>query len=42
MPRDPRAYLWDARKAEHAVEFVTGKSFEEFQPPGLHPGGVRT
>ena len=32
MPRDPRAYLWDAREAAgHAVEFVSGKSFEEFQ-----------
>lgn len=29
MPRDPRAYLWDARHAAlHAVEFVRGKSFE--------------
>jgi uncharacterized protein with HEPN domain len=32
MPRDPRAYLWDAREAAvHAMEFVRGKSFEEFQ-----------
>jgi uncharacterized protein with HEPN domain len=31
MPRDPRAYLWDAREAAgHALEFVRGKSFEEF------------
>jgi len=31
MPRDPRVYLWDAREAAgHALEFVRGKSFEEF------------
>ena len=29
MPRDPRAYLWDARKAAVLVdEFVAGRSWE--------------
>lgn len=31
MPRDPRAYLWDAREAaERVVAFVAGRTWDEF------------
>ena len=31
MPRDPRAYLWDARQAaERVVEFVAGRTWQEY------------
>ncbi|HVF04023.1 MAG TPA: HepT-like ribonuclease domain-containing protein [Frankiaceae bacterium] len=31
MPRDPRAYLWDARQAaERVVGFVAGRTWQEY------------
>ncbi|MGB3412475.1 MAG: HepT-like ribonuclease domain-containing protein [Microthrixaceae bacterium] len=36
MPRDPRAYLWDARKAATLVdEFVAGRTWEEYESDPL-------
>lgn len=36
MRRDPRAYLWDARQAaERVVQFVTGRTWEEYQADAL-------
>ena len=32
MLRDPRAYLWDARRAaERAGEFVAGRTWREYE-----------
>ncbi|MHB8290823.1 MAG: HepT-like ribonuclease domain-containing protein [Acidimicrobiales bacterium] len=32
MPRDPRTYLWDARRAADQIRaFVEGRSWQEYQ-----------
>lgn len=36
MPRDPRAYLWDARRAVAlVVEFVSGRSWADYEADAL-------
>lgn len=36
MARDPRAYLWDARRASALIgEFVTGRSWEDYEADPL-------
>jgi uncharacterized protein with HEPN domain len=36
MPRDARAYLWDARQAAvRVVEFVTGRTWQQYEADAL-------
>ncbi len=40
MPRDPRAYLWDARRAVAlVVEFVAGRSWADYEADALNRPG---
>ena len=41
MPRDRRAYLWDARQAaERIQDFVTGRTFEDYEHDALLSSAV--
>lgn len=41
MPRDARAYLWDARQAtELLAEFSRGKTFDDYRTDALLRSGV--
>jgi uncharacterized protein with HEPN domain len=36
MPRDPKAYLWDAQQAANLLgEFRAGKSFADYQAEAM-------
>lgn len=41
MPRDPRTYVWDARRAAELIQaFVAGRSWSEYQSDAMLRSGV--
>jgi uncharacterized protein with HEPN domain len=41
MPRDPRAFVWDARQAiAHLQSFVEGKTWDDYSADVLLRSGV--